>query len=135
MEPPEDSIYRGTAATYGVWKCHTAVFDGQQSIIRTDGVEDRQQTISHQAGAWSHERIRLGTDGNDLADAARYVGRFGHLDGFSIGAGHQFDHSMIADLVGGQFSLAELAVFKGRMAISDIEAMEKQLMKEHGIHT
>ena len=81
----EDCMYRGRIGP-GLWHCYTAVFDGQNSLIRVDGSDEPTQK-------------REDTDEDDIDDAdklcnaSKYVGK-GCLDGLTIGSDHQFDLSL-----------------------------------------
>jgi len=58
------------------------------------------------------------------------------LDGLTIGSDHVFDMSLCyggGDEGEGEGAISELAVFKGRLPLEDIQRMEKYLMKKHGI--
>jgi hypothetical protein len=98
----------------GMWHCYVAVIDGTNSLIRIDGVP---------------ENVQCRTSNNATSFTAL-------LDGLTIGADHTFDMSLCFGNGSdgeGEGAMAELAVFKGALATSDIEAMETNLMKNHGI--
>jgi hypothetical protein len=128
QDPSEDCIHRGTIGP-GLWHCYVAVFDGRSSFIRVDGEEEPQQTSQHQD-------VEPGlNDSDDPNNAGRLVGS-GVLDGLTIGSDHHFDMSLCYGEIDGdcgQGAISELAVFKGRMHLSDITKIESYLMKKHGI--
>eukprot|EP00985_Skeletonema_marinoi_P026203 scaffold20114_cov178-Skeletonema_marinoi.AAC.2 len=124
----EDCTYRGRMGP-GLWHCYTAVFDGQNSIIRVDGSNEPSQT---REDFDDEDDI---DDADKACNASKYVGS-GSLDGLTIGSDHQFDMSLCyGEIEGesGQGAIAELAIFKGRMEQDDIEQVEKHLMEKHGI--
>jgi hypothetical protein len=107
-------IYRGRRGP-GMWHCYTAVFDGASSSIRIDGVS---------------EPLRCNSSSSSPVVAC--------LDGLTIGADHTFDMSLCFGQGSdgeGEGAMGELAVFKGRLDIADIEVMERHLMTKHGIAT
>lgn len=111
-EPDENIIYRGLLGP-GSWHCYVATFDGENSSIRVDGVAEPQTET-------------------DISSPRNTPG----LDGLTIGSDHVFDMSLCyggGDEGEGEGAISELAVFKGRMPLRDIERMEKYLMKKHGI--
>jgi hypothetical protein len=100
----------------GTWHCYVAIFDGDSSSIRIDGVPEPI-------------RIRCDKPIPSSAAAAR-------LDGLTIGSDHTFDMSLCFGQGSegeGQGAMAELAVFKGRLDTEDIETVERKLMTKHGI--
>ncbi|KAL3793330.1 hypothetical protein HJC23_003840 [Cyclotella cryptica] len=127
-DPTEDCIHRGKIGP-GLWHCYVAVFDGKSSFIRVDGQEELQQTSEHYG-------LENGTnDADNPAHAGRLVGST-ILDGLTIGSDHHFDMSLCYGEIGGecgQGAISELAVFKGRLELSDITTLENYLMKKHGI--
>jgi len=130
-DPTEDCVHRGCTGP-GLWHCYTAVFDGKESSIRVDGCEEPKRTREHYGLATSDEED---DDADNPINASRFVGS-GVLDGLSIGSDHQFDMSLCyGEIEGecGQGAIAELAVFHGQMDESDIQCIEKFLMKKHGI--
>lgn len=121
-------MYRGKLGP-GHWHCYVAVFDGKNSLIRIDGEEEPQQTSEHFGLEREH------TDADNPDNAGRLVGS-GILDGLSIGSDHHFDMSLCYGEIDGecgQGAISELAVFKGRLDLSDITTLESYLMKKHGI--
>lgn len=130
-DPTEDCIHRGTTGP-GLWHCYTAVFDGQNSLIRVDGCDEPNKTREHYGLASSDEEDG---DADSSANSSRFVGS-GALNGLTIGSDHQFDMSLCYGEIEGQCgegAIAEIAIFKGRMDDSDIMKLEKYLMKKHGI--
>jgi len=111
-EPPEECIYRGQRGP-GVWHCYVCVFDKEDSVIRIDGAP---------------EPLEKGCCDDSPPTAI--------LDGLTIGSDHCFDMSLClgdASIEEGEGAISELAVFKGRLADSDIEQLEGYLMRKHGI--
>jgi hypothetical protein len=110
-EPPEECVWRGQRGP-GVWHCYACVFDKEDSVIRIDGAP---------------EPLEKGCC-RDSPPAAT-------LDGLTIGSDHCFDMSLcLGDAsIEGEGAIAELAVFKGRLADADIEQLECFLMHKHGI--
>lgn len=97
----------------GCWHCYTAVFDGPNSRIRIDGIE---------------EPIRCGSPIPPNFQA--------FLDGLTIAADNTFDMSLCFGEGSdgeGQGAMAELAVFKGIFEQDDMETVESHLMRKHGI--
>ncbi|KAL3913479.1 MAG: hypothetical protein SGILL_006472, partial [Bacillariaceae sp.] len=97
----------------GAWHCYMAVFDGENSVIRVDGVEEPV-----------------------LSDTPIPPSFKACLDGLTIGSDHTFDMSLCFGQGSdgeGEGAMAELAVFKGRLDERDIEAVETHLMSKHGI--
>lgn len=96
----------------GAWHCYVAVFDGVDSIIRIDGANEP-----------TRYKFPLST------------GK-AYLDGLTIGADHLFDMSLCFGQGSdgeGMGAIAELAVFKGRLDLRDIELMERRLMAKYEI--
>lgn len=114
------SIHRGRAPP-GLWHCYVAIFDGDNSCIRVDGnTEPMEATLI----------------GDCVDTSETTTGGMTLLDGLTIGSDHCFGMSLCCgDGSGGEGegAIAEVAVFKGRLAISDIEAIENSLMQKHGI--
>ena len=111
-EPDENIISRGLLGP-GTWHCYVAVFDGESSTIRVDGITEPQTET-------------------DVCIPRNTPG----LDGLTIGSDHVFDMSLCyggGDEGEGEGAISELAVFKGRLPLEDIQRMEKYLMKKHGI--
>lgn len=82
----EDCTFRGRTGP-GLWHCYTAVFDGQNSIIRVDGCKEPAQT---REDFDDEDDI---DDADKACNASKYVGS-GYLDGLTIGSDHQFDMSL-----------------------------------------
>jgi hypothetical protein len=135
-QPTEDCIHRGCTGP-GLWHCYTAVFDGDNSLIRVDGCKEPKRTREHYGMSMSD--IEEGEEDDDDADNISRAGRFvgsGFLDGLSIGSDHLFDMSLCygeIEGVCGQGAIAEIAVFKGRLDECDIMKLEQHLMEKHGI--
>jgi hypothetical protein len=99
----------------GSWHCYVAIFDGQDSAIRIDGVTEPTvwDTVSH----LPERSVAL-------------------LDGLTIGSDHSFDMSLCFGNGSdgeGEGAMAELAFFKGRLALPDIEVIEQHLIRKYGI--
>ncbi|KAL3943563.1 MAG: hypothetical protein SGBAC_002380 [Bacillariaceae sp.] len=97
----------------GIWHCYTIVVDGTSTVIRIDGVPEPLECSN-------------GIPSKVVA----------YLDGLTIGADHTFDMSLCFGQGSdgeGEGAIAELAVFKGRLDMTDIKAMETDLMHRHGI--
>jgi hypothetical protein len=97
----------------GTWHCYAVVVDGNSSEIRVDGISEPLQ-------------------------CSRSIGENtpAYLDGLTIGADHTFDMSLCFGQGSdgeGEGAISELAVFKGRLDLVDVKAIETYLMKEHGI--
>ena len=111
-EPPEECVWRGQRGP-GLWHCYVCVFDKEDSVIRIDGAP---------------EPLEKGCCHNSPPAAT--------LDGLTIGSDHCFDMSLClgdASTDEGEGAIAELAVFKGRLADADIKQLECYLMHKHGI--
>jgi hypothetical protein len=105
-------VHRGKRGP-GAWHCYVAVFDDENSMVRIDGL-----TEPLQAG--------------DLMQGAHP----GMLDGLTIGSDHCFGMSLCCGHGSGgegEGAIAELAVFRGRLDISDVQVLERQMMQRHGI--
>lgn len=110
--PDQKNIFRGQMGP-GRWHCYTAIFNGNESIIRVDGCT---------------EKINNPSNTNDKNKSV--------LDGLTIGSDHCFEMPLCFGSGSdgeGEGSIAELVVFKGTMSIQDIEKYEKYLMSKHGI--
>jgi hypothetical protein len=111
-EPVNEAfIYRGKRGP-GSWHCYVAVFGGHNSMIRIDGMT---------------EPLPSNKPGDERAIA---------LDGLTIGSDHCFDMTLCYGEgcdEEGEGAISELAVFQGRLCMSDIEQLEGHLMKKHGI--
>lgn len=97
----------------GIWHCYVAVFDGEQSQIRVDGVEEPKSFDSRIPSSFK-----------------------ACLDGLTIGSDHTFDMSLCFGQGSdgeGEGAMAELAVFKGKLNVIDLMALEEHLMTKHGI--
>jgi hypothetical protein len=112
-DKPPDYAHKGQRGP-GQWHCYVAIVDGMQSTIRIDGVPEKM--------------IRYVNNANS---SDKYL-----LDGLTIGSDHAFNMSLSCGdgpPGEGEGSIAELIVFQGRLPIPDIEALERKLMKQHGI--
>lgn len=97
----------------GRWHCYVAIFDGEQSEIRIDGVVE-PVTCNHHIPRSSSA----------------------YLDGLTIGSDHTFDMSLCFGQGSdgeGQGAMAELAIFKGHFDETDLMALEGHFMTKHGI--
>mmetsp|Transcript_31879 Transcript_31879/g.66144 ORF Transcript_31879/g.66144 Transcript_31879/m.66144 type:complete len:1040 (-) Transcript_31879:1933-5052(-) len=131
VDGPSEAYVRRGGTGPGQWHCYVAVFDGENSMIRVDGREEPQRTSRYYGSD-----TRFDDDDEDHPDKAGTLVGSGILDGLSIGSDHQFDMSLCYGDVegqGGEGAISELAVFKGRMEVADIEQMEKYLMQKHGL--
>jgi hypothetical protein len=111
--PNQRNIYRGQIGP-GRWHCYTAIFDGNNSMIRVDGCTEKINNSSSKSIA----------------------GAMPSLDGLTIGSDHCFEMPLCFGEGSdgeGEGSIAELAVFRGAMPTQDIECYERHLMKKHGI--
>jgi hypothetical protein len=109
----ENRVIRGALGP-GRWHLYTAIFDGRNSAIRVDGVDEPIQ----------------------LPNNSSYPDEIPILDGLTIGSDHLFDMSLCfgeGSEGEGQGSIAELAVFKGSLDRQDVCMYEQYLMKKHGI--
>jgi len=110
----KDLIRRGRRGP-GAWHCYAAIFDGDNSLIRIDGQDEEMRNAK-------------------LANGERPP--FPILDGLTIGSDHCFDMTLCfgeGDDDEGQGGISELAVFYGRLPLSDIETLEQHLMEKHAI--
>jgi len=97
----------------GAWHCYVAVVDDEQSMVRIDGLAEPLKADDSPTGA--HPAM---------------------LDGLTIGSDHCFGMSLCCGHGSGgegEGAIAELAVFRGRLDVTDIECIERQLMNRHGI--
>mmetsp|Transcript_13388 Transcript_13388/g.37702 ORF Transcript_13388/g.37702 Transcript_13388/m.37702 type:complete len:703 (-) Transcript_13388:226-2334(-) len=97
----------------GMWHCYAAIFDGERSVIRIDGVE---------------ESIDVAPEIPPSFQAC--------LDGITIGSDHAYDMTLCFGEGSdgeGEGAISELVFFKGRLQAEDIESLESHLMAKHGI--
>jgi hypothetical protein len=107
-------IHRGHLGP-GAWHCYVAVFDGENSFIRIDGVAEPMQTENLDADTPKSSAV---------------------LDGLTIGSDHCFGMSLCCGNGSGgegEGAIAEFSVFQGRLDLDDIQAVEKKLMEKHGL--
>jgi hypothetical protein len=100
----------------GAWHCYVAVFDDEHSSVRIDGLAEPLQA--------GDPPMQPGTP------------HPGMLDGLTIGSDHCFGMSLCCGHGSGgegEGAIAELAVFRGRLDVSDIEVLERQMMERHCI--
>jgi hypothetical protein len=105
-------IYRGRRGP-GSWHCYVAVFDGDSSIIRIDGIDEPLSVNRRSSHSFNPT-----------------------LDGFTIGSDHAFDMSLCFGQGSdgeGEGAMSELVSFKGKLDIQDIQVLERHLMVKHGI--
>ena len=122
-------IVRGKTGP-GKWHCYTAVFDGEDSIIRVDGLMEQEYENNESNGRKSKKMSSMKSQKNTAIKRAL-------LDGLTIGSDHCFDMSLCyggGDDGEGEGAISEIAVFKGRLSIEDLFAMETYLMNKHGIN-
>lgn len=96
----------------GRWHLYTALFNGNESAIRVDGVSEPVNS--------AHVNFE----------------RFPILDGLTIGSDHVFEMSLCfgeGSDGGGEGSISEIAVFRGALSTDDLEQIESFLLKKHGI--
>jgi hypothetical protein len=113
-------VHRGRLGP-GMWHCYVAVFDGDTSTIRIDGVEEPMQSdvnpiVNHRPSERTRSEVRL--------------------DGLTIGSDHCFGMSLCCGNGSGgegEGAIAELAVFQGRLELEDLVVLERALMTRHGI--
>jgi hypothetical protein len=113
-------IHRGRLGP-GSWHCYVAVFDGDNSMIRIDGVSESIQT----------ERPDCENDAVNQNTNTKAM-----LDGLTIGSDHCFGMSLCCGNGSGgegEGAIAELAVFQGRLDLTDIRVLEKDWMERHCI--
>jgi len=102
----------------GTWHCYVAIVDGASTQIRVDGACEPIKT--------------------DLSPAeGKGLLRKAMLDGLTIGSDHCFGMSLCCGYGSGggegEGSIAELAVFGGRLDLEDIVHVERQMMERHNI--
>jgi hypothetical protein len=111
-------IHRGRLGP-GTWHCYVAVFDGENSMIRIDGVSESMQTE------------RPDSENDTTAQNTNAM-----LDGLTIGSDHCFGMSLCCGNGSGgegEGAIAELAVFQGRLDLTDVKVLEKNWMERHCI--
>lgn len=107
------SLHRGRFAP-GSWHCYTAIVDGNHSELRVDGMKEELE----------HHKFSEIRNGRPM------------LDGLTLGSDHCFGISLCCGQHmerGGDGAIAEVAVFKGRLPVEDLERLEAQMMREHQI--
>ena len=133
----------------GVWHCYTAVFDGMNSTLRVDGVQevlsaaDENQRnkcdFNNQELQSSSSKSPTASDdpqGSSGTRESRRRGRRAMLDGLTIGSDHCFDMTLCFGQGSGgegEGAIAEIAVFAGRLDTEDLDVLEKRLMRKHAI--
>mmetsp|Transcript_20837 Transcript_20837/g.25552 ORF Transcript_20837/g.25552 Transcript_20837/m.25552 type:complete len:812 (-) Transcript_20837:887-3322(-) len=120
--PSETEILRGKIGP-GQWHMYTAVFDGENSIVRVDGRIE------------SDEKTGDSTCNKDSNIGKETCGK-GTLDGLTIGSDHKFDMSLCFGSGGdneGEGAISELAVFRGNLSLCDINHIEKQWLQKYNI--
>mmetsp|Transcript_36319 Transcript_36319/g.53085 ORF Transcript_36319/g.53085 Transcript_36319/m.53085 type:complete len:462 (+) Transcript_36319:3-1388(+) len=145
-EPPpaeEEDIYRGKMGP-GLWHCYTVVFDGEESMIRVDGMQEPLQNgwLQEKGDDMDEKEGNLNTMSHSShsfpTSAASSQRGLATLDGLTIGSDHIFDMTLCCgDAADGEGdgAIAELVAFKGRMDLSDVDCIERYLMAKHGIPT
>jgi len=125
----------------GLYHCYTAIFDGDQSVIRVDGaIEFDGSTIKKQSDNSSSARFLSFGEQNSSSSSSLLPPSSSSppmLDGLTIGSDHRFDMSLCfgeGDPGEGEGAISELAVFKGRLPDIDLATIEKHMMKKHGIY-
>ncbi|KAL7580331.1 hypothetical protein ACA910_004363 [Epithemia clementina (nom. ined.)] len=127
----------------GAWHCYVAIFDGVNSRIRIDGVEEPVQLHTRSLPAsldWADDRQH---QQQNAAAAAATTNTQNHssamLDGLTLGSDHCFGLSLCNGQGGddyfGQGAIAEVAAFHGSMPELDIQCLERKLMVKHCIPT
>ena len=112
-------IHRGRLGP-GTWHCYVAVFDGDHSMIRIDGVSESMQTE------------RPDSENDAATETTKAM-----LDGLTIGSDHCFGMSLCCGNGSGgegEGAIAELAVFQGRLDLTDIKVLERDWMERHSIY-
>eukprot|EP00522_Entomoneis_paludosa_P007742 CAMPEP_0172441902 /NCGR_PEP_ID=MMETSP1065-20121228/2416_1 /TAXON_ID=265537 /ORGANISM="Amphiprora paludosa, Strain CCMP125" /LENGTH=678 /DNA_ID=CAMNT_0013191517 /DNA_START=99 /DNA_END=2132 /DNA_ORIENTATION=- len=110
IETDPERIHRGRLGP-GSWHCYTAICDGPNCRIRVDGIEEPVEV--------------------NIATAANHSSM---LDGLTIGSDHCFGLSLCCGQgPGGDGAIAEVAIFHGCLGQSDIQMLERRLMKKHRI--
>lgn len=123
-QPP--IIIRGKTGP-GRWHCYTAIFDDEESLLRVDGLMEQNVENNNK----QQQLKRRPSNANENEKPIRAL-----LDGLTIGSDHRFDMSLCfggGDPGEGEGAISEVAVFKGRLPISDLVVMEAYLMSKHGI--
>ena len=101
----------------GSWHCYVAVFDGCDSRIRIDGIDEPTETFP-----------------SDDLSPQQLKPTHAMLDGLTIGSDHCFGLTLCnGQGPGGEGAIAEVAVFHGHMHDIDIERIERKLMAKHSI--
>jgi hypothetical protein len=117
----EINIFRGRLGP-GLWHCYSVVVDGENSAIRIDGIaEPVQSEVSSSADDKIPASFRTIT---------------AMLDGLTIGSDHCFGISLCCGNGSGgegEGAIAELAIFQGRLDLTDLQELEVQIMRKHGI--
>ena len=129
-----ERILRGSRIP-GMWHCYTAVFDGKQSILRVDGVQE----VLTSSKPKKH-KVKINTsnskNGADTSNRRQPPGPRPMLDGLTIGSDHCFDMTLCFGQGSGgegEGAIAEIAVFSGCLDTKDLEVLEQELMTKHGI--
>jgi hypothetical protein len=114
------AIHRGILGP-GSWHCYTAVFDGNDSQIRIDGIQEPISHITEFGKSIELKEVSLGMP---------------MLDGLTIGSDHCFGMSLCCGNGSdgeGEGAILELVVFSGRFKEEDLYVLERNLMAKHGI--
>jgi hypothetical protein len=115
-EPGERQIRARGQQGPGAWHCYVAIFDGNDSSIRIDGIDQtqRKQRANNRSPPFSSG-----------------------IDGLTIGSDHCFNMSLCmgehSDGEVGEGAISELIVWKGRLPEPDLTMLEQSLMTKHGI--
>jgi hypothetical protein len=113
--PKARDVRRGVSGP-GQWNCIVAVYNGDRSTLRVNGAPEVLQYSSGSSGSC----------------------RRAALDGLTIGSDHFFDVSLCSgngEWPGqGEGSVAEVAVFGGRLDLADIQHLEQRAMRRYGIN-
>lgn len=112
-EPP--FVCRGSTGP-GSWHCYVAILDGNNTVIRVDGIQESSIVSSSLEG--------LSVEPNTI------------LDGLTLGSDHCFGMSLCCGGMSdgsGHGAIAEVAVFSGRLPNHDITMLEQYLMQKHAI--
>jgi hypothetical protein len=112
--PQRKSLYYGRLGP-GAWHCYVAVVNGHETQLRIDGLAEKVQVC-----------VPNGISGRAM------------LDGLTLGSDHKWDLSLCCGFGSGgegEGAIAELAVFHGCLDLADIEAIESEMMRRHGIPT
>mmetsp|Transcript_3509 Transcript_3509/g.8188 ORF Transcript_3509/g.8188 Transcript_3509/m.8188 type:complete len:214 (+) Transcript_3509:150-791(+) len=125
-EDPSPSCIVSGSTQPGSWHVYTAVFNGECSEIFVDGLREGGGPTLLPSEASSTPGAGAGAGHSNVGS--------GCLDGLTIGADHRNDFplgSMFEGTIPG--AISELVVFGSVLPEADRQAVERSLMKRHGI--